>query len=49
VRALVLEAAGRGDEARASFEQAVDRFEGKGDRVATERLRARLGTPRSAD
>jgi class 3 adenylate cyclase/tetratricopeptide (TPR) repeat protein len=49
VRALGLEAAGRGDEARAAFEQALDRFERKEDRVATERLRARLGTPRSAD
>jgi tetratricopeptide (TPR) repeat protein len=49
VRALVLEAAGRGEEARDAFEQALDRFQRKGDQVATERLRARLGTPRSAD
>jgi hypothetical protein len=35
-------AAGRGDDARAAYEQAIDRFESKGNVVAAARVRARL-------
>jgi tetratricopeptide (TPR) repeat protein len=42
VRGLVLEAAGRGDEAREAYEEALDRFERKGDVVAAARVRARV-------
>ena len=42
VRGLVLEAAGRGDDARAAYEEALDRFERKGNVVAAGRVRKRL-------
>ena len=42
VRGMVLEAAGRGDDARAVHEEALDRFERKGNVVAEARVRARL-------
>ena len=42
VRGIVLEAAGRGDDARAAYETALDRFERKGNVVAAARLRDRL-------
>ena len=42
VRGLVLETAGRGDDARAAYEEAIDRFERKGNVVAAARVRARL-------
>ena len=43
VRGIVLEAAGRGDDARAAYEDALDRFERKGNVVAAARVRRRLG------
>ncbi|HEX5936265.1 MAG TPA: adenylate/guanylate cyclase domain-containing protein [Actinomycetota bacterium] len=49
VRGLVLAAAGRRDDARAAYEEALDRFERKGNVVGAARVRERLGTPRSAD
>jgi class 3 adenylate cyclase/tetratricopeptide (TPR) repeat protein len=42
VRGGVLEAAGSGDDARAAYETALDRFERKGNVVAAARVRARL-------
>ena len=42
VRGLVLEAAGRGDDARAAFEEALERYERKGNVVAAARVRMRL-------
>ena len=48
VRGMVLAAAGRGDDARAAYETALDRFERKGNVVAAARLRERiaaLGSP----
>jgi tetratricopeptide (TPR) repeat protein len=42
VRGRVLEAAGRGDDARAAYGDALDRFERKGNVVAATRIRARL-------
>ena len=39
---MVLEAAGRGDDARAAFEEALARYERKGNVVAAARIRARL-------
>jgi class 3 adenylate cyclase/tetratricopeptide (TPR) repeat protein len=42
VRGGVLEAAGRGDDARAAYVEALDRFERKGNVVAAARVRARL-------
>jgi class 3 adenylate cyclase/tetratricopeptide (TPR) repeat protein len=42
VRGGVLVGAGRGDDARAAYEQAIDRFESKGNVVAAARVRARL-------
>ena len=42
VRGLVLEAAGRGDEARQAYEEAIDRYERKGNIVAAARVRARI-------
>ena len=46
---LVLDGAGRGDEARAAYGQALDLFERKASVVAAARVQERLGTPRSAD
>jgi class 3 adenylate cyclase/tetratricopeptide (TPR) repeat protein len=42
VRGLVLHAAGRGDDAREAFEEAIDRYERKGNVPAAARVRARL-------
>ena len=42
VRGIVLEAAGRGDDARAAYEEAIDRYERKGNVVAAGRVRKRL-------
>jgi tetratricopeptide (TPR) repeat protein len=42
VRGSVLDAAGRGDDARAAYETAVERFERKGNVVAAARVRDRL-------
>jgi class 3 adenylate cyclase/tetratricopeptide (TPR) repeat protein len=42
VRGMVLEAAGRGDDAREAYETAIDRFERKGNVVAAARVRGRL-------
>ena len=42
VRGRVLEAAGRADEARAAFTDALERFEQKGDQPGAERVRTRL-------
>jgi tetratricopeptide (TPR) repeat protein len=42
VKGQVLAAAGRGDDARAAFGEALDRFERKGNVVAAARIRARL-------
>jgi tetratricopeptide (TPR) repeat protein len=42
VRGLVLAAAGRGDEARAAYGEALDRFERKGTVVAAARVRDRI-------
>ena len=44
VRGRVLEAADRHDEARTAFGEALDRFERKGDRPSTERVRGRLAS-----
>ena len=44
VRGVVLEAADRGGDARAAFEQALGRFVRKGDAVAADRIRARLAS-----
>jgi class 3 adenylate cyclase/tetratricopeptide (TPR) repeat protein len=41
-RGEILQGAGRGDDARAAFEEALDRFERKGNVPAAARLRARL-------
>jgi tetratricopeptide (TPR) repeat protein len=41
-RGLVLEAAGRGDDARAAYAEALDRFERKGNVVAAARVRDRI-------
>jgi hypothetical protein len=38
----VLHAAGRGDDAREAFEEAIDRYERKGNVPAAARVRARL-------
>jgi tetratricopeptide (TPR) repeat protein len=43
VRGGVLEAAGRGDDARDAYEDALSRFERKGNVVATARIRERIG------
>jgi class 3 adenylate cyclase/tetratricopeptide (TPR) repeat protein len=45
VRGQILESAGRGDDARAAFEEALDRYERKGNVVAAARVRARLDGP----
>lgn len=42
VKGMVLETAGRDDEAAAAYEQALDRFERKGNVVAAGRVRARM-------
>ena len=42
VRGQVLAAAGRGDDARAAFEQALSRYERKGNVVAAARIRAQI-------
>jgi tetratricopeptide (TPR) repeat protein len=42
VRGMVLQAAGRLDEARAAYEEALDRFQRKGNVVAAARVRDRL-------
>jgi tetratricopeptide (TPR) repeat protein len=42
VRGMVLEAAGRGDEARAAYGQALERYDTKGNVVAAARIRERL-------
>ena len=42
VRGQVLLAAGRGDDAREAYEEALDRYERKGNVVAAARVRARL-------
>jgi class 3 adenylate cyclase/tetratricopeptide (TPR) repeat protein len=42
VRGLVLEAAGRGDEARAAYAEALIRYERKGNVVAADRIRKRI-------
>jgi predicted negative regulator of RcsB-dependent stress response len=42
VRGIVLEAAGRGDDAHAAYQEALERYERKGNVVAAERIRARL-------
>jgi tetratricopeptide (TPR) repeat protein len=42
VRGIVLEAAGRGDNARAAYEEAIDRYERKGNVVAGARVRDRI-------
>ncbi len=42
VRGIVLEAAGRGDDAREAYEEAIDRYERKGNVVAAGRVRKRL-------
>jgi class 3 adenylate cyclase/tetratricopeptide (TPR) repeat protein len=42
VRGMVLEAAGRGDDARGALEEAVSRYERKGNVVAAARVRRRL-------
>ena len=42
VRGMVLEAAGRGDDARAAYGEALDRFERKGNVVAAARVRDRI-------
>ena len=42
VRGMVLEAAGRGEDARAAFDEALARYEGKGNVPAAARIRARL-------
>jgi len=42
VRGIVLEAMGRGDDARAAYEEALDRFERKGNVVAAARVRDRI-------
>ena len=42
VRGVVLEAAGRGEEARAAYDDALDRFERKGNVVAATRVRGRI-------
>jgi predicted negative regulator of RcsB-dependent stress response len=44
VRGLVLAAAGRDDDAREAFEQALERYERKGNVVSAERVRERLGS-----
>jgi tetratricopeptide (TPR) repeat protein len=41
-KGLVLEAAGRGDDARVAFEEAIDRYERKGNVAAAARIRGRL-------
>jgi class 3 adenylate cyclase/tetratricopeptide (TPR) repeat protein len=41
-KGLVLEVAGRGDDARVAFEEAIDRYERKGNVVAAARIRGRL-------
>jgi tetratricopeptide (TPR) repeat protein len=45
VRGLVLEAAGRGDDARATYEVSLGRYERKGNVVAAARVRGRLDAP----
>jgi predicted negative regulator of RcsB-dependent stress response len=42
VRGSILEAAGRGDDARAAYETALERFERKGNVVSAARIRDRL-------
>ena len=42
VRGQVLEAAARGDDAREAYEEAIARYERKGNVVATARVRARV-------
>ena len=42
VRGMVLEAAGRDDDARAAYGEALERYERKGNVVAAERIRRRL-------
>jgi len=42
VRGIVLAGAGRGEDARAAYEEALDRFERKGNVVAAARVRKRL-------
>jgi tetratricopeptide (TPR) repeat protein len=42
VRGTVLEGAGRGDDARRAYEEALDRFERKGNVVAAARVRDRI-------
>jgi class 3 adenylate cyclase/tetratricopeptide (TPR) repeat protein len=42
VRGMVLEAAGRRDEARAAYAEALERYERKGNVVSAERIRQRL-------
>jgi predicted negative regulator of RcsB-dependent stress response len=42
VRGSVLEAGGRDEDVRAAYEEALDRFERKGNVVAAARVRARL-------
>ena len=42
IRGQVLEAAGRGDDARAAFEEALSRYERKGNVVPAARVRAEL-------
>ncbi|MEX1262881.1 MAG: hypothetical protein WEE66_02930, partial [Actinomycetota bacterium] len=44
VRGRVLDAAGRHDEARAAFGEALERFERKGDRPCAERVGGRLAS-----
>jgi Flp pilus assembly protein TadD len=41
-RGIVLEAAGRGDDARAAYRESLERYERKGNVVAAERIRSRL-------
>jgi L-asparaginase/Glu-tRNA(Gln) amidotransferase subunit D len=42
VRGIVLKATGRGDDAREAFEEALTRYERKGNVVAAARVRARI-------
>jgi class 3 adenylate cyclase/tetratricopeptide (TPR) repeat protein len=48
VRGSILEAASRGDDARAAYETALDRYERKGNLVSAERVRSRLAAPGGA-
>jgi predicted negative regulator of RcsB-dependent stress response len=46
IRGAILEAAGRGDDARAAYKEALDRFERKGNVVSAERITSRLAALR---